>query len=127
MHGNRYRCMMAVFGGDGVCRYGFIISSFVDHLYDKFYHMISGNSLAMYVEHVDTFRHAIWSALMDGIKIELDDELGNVRTRVLNIVFSLFRIFGFIDDTGILTYRAGVEPTMVQQWMYGIQRAYYRY
>ena len=127
MHGNRFRCMMAVFGGDGVRRYGFIIRSFVDHLYDNFYHKISGNSLAMYVEHVDTFRHAIWSALMDGIEIELDDESGNVRTRVLDIVFALFRIFGFIDDTGIPTCRPGVEPTMVQQWMHDIQRAYYRY
>ena len=83
----------------------------VDHIYDNFYHKISGNSMKFWVPYIVDFRDAIWSRLCRGCTIESNTQPNNSipsRTSVgLDIPKESFRIFGFLDDTGFRTSAPG--------------------
>ena len=121
MHGDNFETMQLVFGGDGVRRYGGIIHVFTEHLFQKFYNKISGNSMAIYKDHIDSFRAAIWRKV---VTTRIYDAVNNTVT-YLEILFEHFRICGFLDDTRKCYCRVGTEPTRLWDFVHDIQRAFY--
>jgi hypothetical protein len=66
-----------VFGGDPR-EYTFMVRAFTNHLYETFYHKISGNSMEYWIPHVHDFRRAIWNRLVRGCVTTIDyDEWNN--------------------------------------------------
>ena len=57
------------FGGD-TRRFTYSIRMLTSHLYDTFYHKISGESLQMWIPHIQNFRYAIWDKLRRGATVE---------------------------------------------------------
>ena len=112
------------FGGDP--RYfTYMWNAMNDHLYETFYHKISGTSLSQWVPHqVNHFRRLIHSALQDGaIERTRRDDNGDVAEQEiirLDFLLETFRIIGFLDDTGIPTARPdrGDEDVDVQRAFY---------
>ena len=98
------------FGGNP-CRFIYSIRLITNHIYTTFYHKISGDSMRMWISHINTFRHAIWNKLTTGVLVEYlpnqnycdDDD----RVFHITIPFESFCIFGFIDDTGFCTISPG--------------------
>ena len=41
-----------------------------NHMYDTFYHKISGDSIRMWISHLDNFSYAIWSTSRKGERFE---------------------------------------------------------
>ena len=121
MHGDNFETMQLIFGGDGVRRYGGIIHVFTEHLFQKFYNKISGNSMAIYKDHIDSFRAAIWRKI---VTTRIYDAVNNTVT-YLEILFEHFRICGFLDDTRKCYCRVGTEPTRLWDVVHDIQRAFY--
>ena len=76
-----------------------------DHIYESFYHKISGDSMRYWIPYVPDFRHAIWNKVTNGVTIELSnneeskDGRGG-RVYHVDMPYESFRIFGFLDDTG---------------------------
>ena len=99
--------------------YTYPIHYFVNRLYRKYYHLISGDSLRLWTNHIDTFREAVWRKTAfnsDGIK-DLSIELEN------------FRVFSFLDTMGHETCTPGSGPlnntNRRRPNAYRTQRAFY--
>ena len=91
------------FGGDPRM-FTYFIRSMVNHLHDNFYHKISGDSMNLWVDNVDDFRRAIWEKMQAGVVHERDRHGREVDWEVW-IPLENFRIFGWLDDTDLLTTR----------------------
>ena len=92
-----------VFGGDPR-HFSYFIRAMVRHLYNTFYHKISGDSMRQWIPYVDEFRTAIWEKLQNGIVNErLID--GSEANWEVWIPLEQFRIFGLLDDTDLQTNR----------------------
>jgi len=101
---------------------------FVDHCYEHFYHKISGNSLHMWMGHVDSFRTKIWEEV-----VCKKDEFGNVieGEYYVDVPFELWRIWSYIDCTNMHTCRPGSGPVGPngerRENAKDIQKAFFRY
>ena len=112
------------FGGDPRL-YTYYVREFVNHVYNKFYHKLSGDSMRQWLPWIDSFREAIWNILLDGVvNVRLSDGT-NIDYQVY-IPFEGFRVFGWLDDTDLPTTRprAGIITTDDQE-LRDVQRAFY--
>ena len=117
------------FGGDPR-RFTYSIRIMTNHLYDTFYHKITGDSMRMWLPQINSFRHAIWSKLNEGYSVEesydIDtNEATPQRLIFLTIPFASFRIFGFLDDTGFRTTTPGIGSRRVNGFHDDVQRSFY--
>ena len=117
------------FGGDPR-RFTYTIRMVTNHIYSKFYHKISGDSMRMWIEQITDFRHAIWSRLSNGGSIEEasgNDRQNNSNDQIvfLSIPRDSFRIFGFLDDTGFRTTAPGRSLRRRYGYNIDIQRSFY--
>lgn len=87
---------------------------FVDHVYETFYHKISGDSLQReWAGQLDFFREIIWSKMHQfpsAIEIWLEGSEQPHNDYFSNIPFDMWRIFGFVDDHNVPTQRPGAGP-----------------
>jgi hypothetical protein len=121
--------MARIFGGDPR-KFTYVMRLMTNHLYTNFYHKISGNSMGMWRSHIRDFRYAIWDRLRSGAthqETTLEPGVGHQQHIFLDIPFESFRIFGFLDDTGIRTNAPGIEARRTQGFFHDIQRSFYRY
>jgi len=117
------------FGGDPR-RFTYSIRLITRHIYNNFYHKISGDSMRMWMSQIKNFRLAIWLKLNDGYTVEerydATNLLMNLTTIVLlSIPFESFRIFGFLDDTGFRTTAPGIASRRVNGFFDDVQRSFY--
>lgn len=132
-HGYSYTTMAhETFGGDPR-RITYIVRASVHHLYNNFYHKISGQSMSMWTRFIDIFRYAIWLKVVEGAVLEVVEEVEDgwqvvrhIQIASLLIIFELFRLFGFIDDFGVPTAQPGDSPMRQFGFIQDIQRAFYR-
>ena len=84
--------------------------SFPKHLYSKFYHKISGQSLRQWMPYIHKFREAIWKKINSGGTIETTSRNNESSSILVDIAipFETFRIVGFADDTGFRTITSGI-------------------
>ena len=92
------------------------------HLYDNFYHKISGDSMRMWIPHIDSFRFAIWKKIQEGFTVEETYDTQTFETVTsrlisLEIPYNAFRIFGFLDDTGFRTTTPGIESRRINVFL----------
>ena len=97
--GESYPSMVYKFGG-WYNKYSYPIHFFINHIYRKQYHLISGNSLRLWTGHIDVFRKAIWK------KTAFDNE----GVKDLPIDLENFRVFSFLDTMGHETCVPGSGP-----------------
>ena len=92
---------------------GYMLTWFIDHVFETFYNKISGDSMAMWTspESIEIFRELIWETVRVSLT-ELEEYLDGVtdEIEILDIAFEVFRVFGFIDDTHIKSCRPGSGP-----------------
>ena len=117
------------FGGDPR-RFTYSIRIMNQHLYYTFYNKISGDSMRMWVPHINDFRLSIWLKLNEGYSVEerynATDIMQNLRTIVLlSIPYEAFRIFGFLDDTGFRTTAPGIGSRRENGYYDDVQRSFY--
>ena len=62
--GTKLQMSTQKFGGDPR-RFTYSIRLITDHLYTNFYHKVSGDSMRMWLPHIDSFRYAIWAHLQN--------------------------------------------------------------
>ena len=127
--GTRLQMSQNIFGGDPR-RFTYSIRLVTDHLYKTFYHKISGDSLRMWMPHMDEFRYALWDRLRSGVTVEeiaYEDGMRSDPTSYvfLGIPFDSFRIFGFLDDTGFRTSTPGLSTRRRMGFTDDVQRAFY--
>ena len=91
------------FGGDPR-RFSYYVRAMADHLYNTFYHKISGDSMRQWLPFISDFRTAIWDELQAGIVEETRADGTQIDYEV-NLPLATFRIFGWIDDTDLQTDR----------------------
>ena len=110
--------MVSKFGG-WFNSYTYPIHYFVNLLYRKYYHLISGQSLRLWTNQIDTFRGAIWR------KIAFNDD----GIQDLTITLDNFRVFSFLDTISHKTCMPGTGPldnsNKRRPNAYNIQRAFY--
>lgn len=106
----------AFFGGDS--RYfSWMMECIVDHLYANFYNKIAGNSLSQWIpSDLDDYRLGIYNKLVENQE--------SLRER-LNISYSQFRIFAFMDDTDFRTCRPSSSNVNVNTSPHDYQRSFY--
>ena len=97
------RMSETVFGGDPRIFTNFV-REIADHLYQTFYHKMSGDSMRQWVPFIDDFRAAIWDKMLNGLVRETSRDGSQVDWEVW-VPFEQFRIFGFLDDTDLKTDR----------------------
>ena len=121
-----------VFGGDPR-DFSPMMKLMTGHLYNTFYHKISGDSLSYWInrDNIYHFRRGTYEAFIDGgVEETHRDAEGNVVDQTIftyeNTPFDTWRVFSFIDDLGVLTCNVGEEPMRDNEFAYDIQRAYYR-
>lgn len=131
-HGYSFTSMARdIFGGDPR-KMTYIVRAAVHHIYNNFYHKISGRSMSMWTQWITVFRYAIWLRLVNGAVAEISEVVENgwilVGSQIATIwiAFESFRPFGFVDDFGVATARPGDSPTRRFGFIQDIQRAYYR-
>ena len=117
------------FGGDPR-RFTYSIRIMTRHIYNTFYHKISGDSMRMWMPYVDSFRMAIWSKIGEKCTVEetaVTGDVSNNTTRYvyLTIPFDSFRVFGFIDDTGFRTTAPGISTRRTYGFNDDVQRSFY--
>ena len=117
------------FGGDPR-RFTYSIRMMTNHLYDNFYHKISGDSMRMWIPHIDSFRFAIWQKIKEGFTVEETYDTQTYETVTsrlisLDIPYDAFRIFGFLDDTGFRTTTPGGESRRINGFFDDVQRSFY--
>ena len=99
------------------------------HLYDTFYHKISGDLMHMWMPHVNGFCQAVWSKISGTCSIhETTDTNNNTNissVHYLNIPQDSFRIFGFLDNTGFCTTAPGIETRRRYGFYADPQRSFY--
>lgn len=121
-----------VFGGDPR-EFSPMMKMMTAHLYNTFYHKISGDSLSHWIngDNLYQFRRGIYDAFVGGgVEETVRDAEGNVVDHNIftyeNTPFETWRVFSFIDDLGVMTCNVGEEPMRDNEFAYDIQRAYYR-
>ena len=117
------------FGGDPR-RFTYSIRLMNNHLYDKFYHKVSGDSMRLWVPYINSFRFAIWEKLNGTQTVEdtfdsTTNEVDTSRLISLDIPFETFRIFGFLDDTGFRTTVPGLSTRRTFGFHDDVQRSFY--
>jgi hypothetical protein len=109
---------------------------FLNHIFVNFNHKISGQSIEGWIGSIQDFKKAILDRLAKPahpIKLDFDDDLAHPQY-VIQCPIECWRVFGFIDDTNIRTYRPGSGPVgnndgpgrPRRQFADMIQRAFYR-
>ena len=115
-------------GGDP-CRIAYCIRLITNHIYTTSYHNISGDSMRMWIPHINAFRHAIWSKLTIGLLIGYlpNQNRRNDDDRVFQstIPFESFCLFGFIDDTCFCTTSPDHAAPRRARFYDDVQRAFY--
>ena len=117
------------FGGDPR-RFSYSIRIMTNHIYENFYHKISGDSMRQWIPYIDQFRHAIWTKINDGYSVEESVDPSNNANNItryisINIPFESFRIFSFLDDTGFRTSAPGRETRREYGFFDDVQRSFY--
>lgn len=113
------------FGGSST-RWSEAFNWFVDHVYFTFYHRITGDSMRLWINRIDEFRTRICHKVnSEPVSVQTGtDANGNPIFDDLwvNCDPATFRVFGFLDDTGIETCR----PGGAWGFMRSVQRVIYR-
>ena len=122
--GMAYTRMSDVFGGDPRLM-TYHIRAISDHLYKLFYHKISGDSMRMWTHSIDDCRDAIWNKLQDGIVNERSSN-GLLVDWEVWIPPETFRIFGWLDDTDLMTTRPRPARSNEVQEMRDTQITFYK-
>ena len=124
-----YRLIPNYFGGDPR-EWGSFFKLFINHLYQKFYHRISGDSLRWFMRRQHLYRRSLWEQITN---VERMTEVFNVEQDSVTITstrlaypFENHRIWGLLDDYGIETCRPGDEPNRFSDQPQDTQRAFYR-
>ena len=117
-----------VFGGDPR-RLSEANSLFIEHVYNKFYHKISGKSLQQWLpSHLHLCRRLIYDDVMRGAIQEVTTENGQeVNREYIRLQYDsdTFRIFAFLDDFGMPTARPGDSVRRRRGFIDNIQRAFF--
>lgn len=121
-----------VFGGDPR-EFSPMMKAVTIHLYNTFYHKISGDSMAYWIneENLRKYRRGIYDKFVNsGIEEDVLVDGRIVQQNVFtfeNTPFDVWRPFCFVDDLGIMTCNVGEEPMRNNDWAYcDIQRSFYR-
>ena len=117
------------FGGDPR-RFTYSIRLVTRHIYQHFYHKISGDSMRMWMSQAKNFQLAIWLKLNEGYSVEerynATNLLMNLTTIVLlSIPLQSFRIFGFLDDTGFRTTAPAIASCRINGFFDDAQKSFY--
>lgn len=78
----------------------------------------------MWVPQIHSMREAIWLKIRDGVTVERD-EGGNSSYVFLDIPLHLFRIFGFLDNTGFRLNAPGINTRREMGFIDDVQRSFY--
>ena len=118
------------YGGDPR-EFTYMTRAFTNHLYETFYHKISGNSMEYWIPYINEFRRAIWRRLVSGNVTtteydEFEAEERETTRHYVDVPFENFRIFGFLDASGYEGPRPGDEATRFEGIDEDIQRVFYR-
>jgi hypothetical protein len=115
-----------VFGGDPR-RLSYMTRAITDHLYNTFYHKISGDSMHQWVPFVDNFRTAIWDQILSGLVNERRKDGSEINYEVY-LPLQTFRIFGWLDDTDLRTDRprAARKTDDATGTLHDTQHAFYK-
>ena len=101
----------------------------IDHLYNTFYHKISGGSLEQWIpQYVDQCRQLIHAKLTNGVIQEehyVNGQLVNSEWIRLNFDIRRFRVVGFLDDLALETATPGIGARRREDFDHDIQRAFY--
>jgi hypothetical protein len=83
----------------------YYVRAITDHLYQHFYHKLSGDSMRQWIPYINQFRCAIWDKLINGL-VNDSTENGNTNDDwEVWVPFETFQIFGWLDDTDMATNR----------------------
>ena len=106
-----------------------MFAAMVDHLYETFYHKISGTSLEQWLPHrLRDCRRLIHNRLVDTLVEErhfVNGELVDRTWVAHNFDFESFRPFGVYDCVGVATGRPGGEAVRTEDLAHDVQRAVY--
>lgn len=109
--GANYTMLQKIFGGETTL-YSFAINFFFDHLYQRYYNHICGESYKMWIHEIPTYRTQIWKTAFESI-----------------IDFEHHRLFGWVDCKGFPSTRPGgsgqAETRNERIQLYELQRAFY--
>ena len=109
------------FGGDPR-RFTYSIRLMGKHIYETFYHKVSGDSIRMWMPKIIDFRYAVWDILETVYSNAVAADVN--RFIFLGIPFESFRIFGFIDDTGFRTTAPGRSTRRIMGFHDDPQRSF---
>ena len=98
-NGYKYQKMKDTYGGNWSL-YSYPVNFFARYLHHKFYHRLSGRSLEYWAPHVEKFRKAIW------LKVCFDED----KCMDINVVFTIFAVFSWIDAMQHEMCRPGGGP-----------------
>ena len=123
-----FTAMARLFGGDP--RYfSWMFDMMVDHLYNTFYHKISGTSLSQWFpRYVHTCRRLIYDALSDSALFETEYVNGEVVDShwiVHHWDWETFRPCAWLDDMAMQTARVGSWTRQIRNYRHDVQRAFY--
>ena len=122
--GTPFTRMASIFGGDPR-RYTYYTRAITKHIYNHFYHKISGDSMQQWLPFIGDFRQAIHDKLMDGIIHERQPDSPPTNWEVY-IPYQTFRVFGWLDDTELQTNRPrAARPMNNQEEMIDTQQSFY--
>uniref|UniRef100_A0A7S2PXA2 DDE Tnp4 domain-containing protein n=1 Tax=Skeletonema marinoi TaxID=267567 RepID=A0A7S2PXA2_9STRA len=127
--GSPFTEMSLIFGGDPR-KMSPMFEAMVNHMYETFYHKISGTSMNQWIpQHLDLCRELMYNALSRGaIEETVYDNDGNpvdVDLLLHHFDFDSFRPFGVMDDFAIRTARPGGSTSRRQGFTDDIQRVFY--
>ena len=116
------------FGGDP--RYFSMMNeAMINHIYETFYHKISGASLNQWLpRHLEQCRRLIHTKLANGVVQEdhyVNGELVDSDWVYAEFDYRFFRPFAFMDDYGAETARPAEEARRRENYELDIQRAFY--
>jgi hypothetical protein len=120
-----YDFIPSKFGGGPAAKWSKAFKWFIDHTFNTFYHKITGNSMLQWTGHVDFFRTVITNKVAE-VPVSVRRIVNGVETTLTYAVtcdIETFRIFGFIDDTGVPTCIPGGSGL---GFVGSLQRAFYR-
>ena len=104
--GETFVSMRDDFGGDSNS-YGYMVGFFIEHVFETFYHKISGDSMRMWKDDIDEFRERIWE---DCCFDRDDNGMIDHSQMVLDIALDVWRVWSFIDCCCLKTCRPGSGP-----------------
>jgi hypothetical protein len=119
-----YDFIPSKFGGDGA-KWSDAFKWFINHIFLTFYHKITGNSMLQWIDHIEYFRTVIANKVAT-VPVSIRRIVNGVETVLTYYVvvdIATFRIFGFLDDTGVPTCIPGGTGL---GFIGTLQRAFYR-